>query len=143
QQDLLPSPFNYHRSPEFTEKISHSRDSDFFFPAPDKTMISPMTVYQRYRRYLEAAGISHGGKGQGPRLHDIRHTFAVHVLQKWIKEEAELTAMLPILSTYMGHKTVRSTAGYLRLTTEVYPDLLKKVERSCAYVIPEVCYEGN
>ena len=40
-----------------------------------------MTVYQRYRRYLEVAGISHGGKGQGPRLHDIRHTFAVHVLQ--------------------------------------------------------------
>lgn len=73
-------------------------------------MISPMTVYQRYRRYLEVAGISHGGKGQGPRLHDIRHTFAVHVLQKWIKEEADLTAMLPILSTYMGHKTVRSTS---------------------------------
>ena len=127
----------------YADKIWWERDSDFFFPAPDKTMISPMTVYQRYRRYLEVAGISHGGKGQGPRLHDIRHTFAVHVLQKWIKEEADLTAMLPILSTYMGHKTVRSTAGYLRLTAEVYPDLMKKVERSCAYVIPEVCYEGN
>lgn len=36
-------------------------------------MISPMTVYQRYRRYLEVAGISHGSKGQGPRLHDIRY----------------------------------------------------------------------
>ncbi len=106
-------------------------------------MISPMTVYQRYRRYLEAAGISHGGKGQGPRLHDIRHTFAVHVLQKWIKEEEDLTAMLPILSTYMGHKTVRSTALYLRLTAEVYPELMKKVESSCAYVIPEVYHEGN
>lgn len=97
----------------------------------------------RYRRYLEVAGISHGGKGQGPRLHDIRHTFAVHVLQKWIKEEADLSAMLPILSTYMGHKSVRSTAQYLRLTAEVYPDLMKKVEKSCAYVIPEVCHERN
>ena len=77
----------------------------FSFSPPDKTMISPMTVYQRYRRYLEVADISHGEKGQGPRLHDIRHTFAVHVLQKWIKEEADLTAMLPILSTYMGHKS--------------------------------------
>ena len=36
-------------------------------------MISPVTVYQRYRRYLEKAGIPHGGKGHGPRLHDIRH----------------------------------------------------------------------
>ena len=94
----------------YADKIWWEKDSDFFFLAPDKTMISPMTVYQRYRRYLEVAGISHGGKGQGPRLHDIRHTFAVHVLQKWIKEEADLTAMLPILSTYMGHKTVRSTS---------------------------------
>ena len=65
------------------------------------------------------------------------------ILQKWIKEDADPTAMLPILSTYMGHKTVRSTAQYLRLTAEVYPDLMKKVEKSCAYVIPEVCHEGN
>ena len=127
----------------YAEKIWWEKDSDYFFLAPDRTMISPMTVYQRYRRYLEVAGISHGGKGQGPRLHDIRHTFAVHVLQKWIKEEEDLTAMLPILSTYMGHKTVRSTALYLRLTAEVYPELLKKVESSCAYVIPEVYHEGN
>ena len=127
----------------YADKIWWEKDSDFFFPAPDKTMLSPRTVCQRYRRYLEAAGISHGGKGQGPRLHDVRHTFAVHVLQKWIREEADLTAMLPILSTYMGHKTIRSTARYLRLTAEVYPDLMREVERSCAYVIPEVCHEGN
>ena len=51
----------------YADKTWWEKDSDFFFPAPDKTMISPMTVYQRYRRYLEVAGISHGGKGQGPR----------------------------------------------------------------------------
>ena len=73
----------------------------------------------------------------------LRHTFAVHVLQKWISQEADLTAMIPMLSTYMGHNTVRSTARYLRLTAEVYPDLMKKVESSCAYVIPEVNNEGN
>lgn len=127
----------------YADKTWWEKDSDYFFPAPDRTMISPMTVYQRYRRYLAAAGISHGGKGQGPRLHDIRHTFAVHVLHKWIKEEADLSAMLPVLSTYMGHKTVHSTARYLRLTAEVYLDLMEKVENSCAYVIPEVCHEGN
>lgn len=127
----------------YADKTWWEKDSDFFFPAPDKTMISPMTVYQRYRRYLEAAGIPHGGKGRGPRLHDIRHTFAVHVLQKWVGEGADLSAMLPILSTYMGHKTVRSTARYLRLTAEVCPDLMKKVESSCAYAIPEVCHERD
>lgn len=102
-----------------------------------------MTIYQRYRRYLQAAGISHGGKGSGPRLHDIRHTFAVHVLQKWVSEGTDLTAMMPVLSTYMGHSRIQSTARYLRLTAEVYPDLMKKVESACAYVIPEVAHERN
>ena len=39
----------------YADKIWWEKDSDFFFPAPDKTMISPMTVYQRYRRYLEVS----------------------------------------------------------------------------------------
>ena len=127
----------------YAEKIWWEKDDDFFFLAPDRTMISPMTIYQRYRSYLQTAGISHGGKGLGPRLHDIRHTFAVHVLQKWVSEGADLTAMMPILSTYMGHSRIQSTARYLRLTAEVYPDLMKKVETACAYVIPEVPHEGD
>lgn len=73
----------------------------------------------------------------------LRHTFAVHVLQKWITEGADLAAMMPVLSTYMGHKGIRSTAQYLRLTAEVYPELMKKVESNCSHVIPEVFHEGN
>ena len=57
----------------YAENIWWERDTDLFFPAPDRTMISPMTIYQRFRRYLRKAGISHGGKGNGPRLHDIRY----------------------------------------------------------------------
>lgn len=127
----------------YAEHVWWEKDTDYFFMAPDRTKISPMTIYQRYRRYLTGAGISHGGKGHGPRLHDLRHTFAVHVLQKWITEGADLTAMLPILSTYMGHMGIRSTAQYLRLTAEVYPELMKQVEETCSYVIPEVPHEGD
>lgn len=46
--------------------------------------------------------------------------------------------MLPILSTYMGHKSVSATSRYLRLTAEVYPELLSTIEEKCAFVIPEV-----
>ena len=127
----------------YADHIWWEKDSEYFFMAPDRTQLSPVTIYQRYRRYLQEAGISHGGKGHGPRLHDLRHTFAVHVLQKWISEGSDLTAMMPILSTYMGHREIHSTAQYLRLTAEVYPELMKKVESDCAYVIPEVFHEGN
>ena len=72
------------------------------------------------------------------RLDFLRHTFAVHVLQKWVAGGNDLTAMLPILSTYMGHKSVSATSRYLRLTAEVYPELLSTIEEKCAFVIPEV-----
>ena len=101
-------------------------------------MISPNTIYGKFSVYLKVVGISHGGKGQGPRLHDLRHTFAVHVLQKWVTGGNDLTAMLPMLSTYMGHKSVSATSRYLRLTAEVYTELLSTIEEKCAFVIPEV-----
>ena len=111
-------------------------DDDYFFPAPDRTILSPNTVYNRFHRVMWDAGIPYKGKGNGPRLHDLRHTFAVHTLQQWVKQGEDLTAMLPILSVFMGHKSMRSTSQYLRLTAEVYPDVVRQVEETCAYVIP-------
>lgn len=112
------------------------RDEDFFFPAPDRTILSPNTVYQRFRKTLWVAGIPYNGKGNGPRLHDLRHTFAVHTLQMWVEHGEDLTAMLPVLSVFMGHKSMHATSRYLRLTAEVYPDVIQMVETSCAQVIP-------
>jgi len=113
------------------------RDDDFFFIAPDRTMLSPNTVYQRFRKLLWASGIHYGGKGNGPRLHDLRHTFAVHTLQHWVESGEDLTAMLPVLSVFMGHASLKATSRYLRLTAEVYPDVMRRVESACGYVIPE------
>lgn len=116
--------------------IPWATDEDFFFMAPDRTILSPNTVYGRFRQILWEGGIPYRGKGNGPRLHDLRHTFAVHTLQKWVGTGEDLTAMLPVLSNFMGHKSFGATSRYLRLTAEVYPDLVKKVEQNCAFAIP-------
>lgn len=100
---------------KYADKTWWDKDTDYFFMAPDHTMISPNTVYGKFRIYLRAMGIPHGGKGQGPRLHDLRHTFAVHALQGWVTGGNDLTTMLPLLSVYMGHKSVRATSRYLSL----------------------------
>jgi len=121
---------------EYSDKVSWMSDEDYFFRAPDRTQISPMTIYGRFRTYLLSANISHRGKGKGPRLHDLRHTFAVHTLQKWVESGEDLYVKLPILSVYMGHSNVQATSKYLRLTAEVYPELLKKVENYSDFVIP-------
>lgn len=122
---------------EYSQKVSLSDQNDYFFKAPDNGQISPMSIYGRYRRYLLDASISHGGKGKGPRLHDLRHTFAVHSLQKWIENDENIYAKLPILSAYMGHSNIHSTSRYLRLTAAAYPDLIKTIEEYSGFVIPE------
>ena len=141
---IVPLSGSVHKSlANYVSCVSWSSDAEYFFRAPDRSQIAPITIYQRYRSYLFAAGISHGGKGKGPRLHDLRHTFAVHALQRWIAEGADLQAKLPILSVYMGHTSIRSTSKYLRLTVEVYPELLEKIEEYSSHVIPEVYDEAE
>lgn len=105
---------------------------------------SPLThdnVYKRFRELLWMAGISHGGKGKGPRLHDLRHTFCVHTLAHQVREGVDLYCALPVLSAYLGHTSVAATQHYLRLTAEAYPDLIQSVSNVCAYIFPEVEWE--
>lgn len=68
---------------------------------------------------LRSAGIR-GPKGQrGPRIHDLRHTFAVNRLLAWYRQGVNMGAKLPLLSTYMGHCTVTGTQVYLQATAEL------------------------
>lgn len=121
-----------------------SKDDDFMFPNPFKEQYDPATIYRYFRKTLWQSGISHGGRGKGPRLHDLRHSFAVHSLKNWIIEGRDTYVLLPILSEYLGHKNIYATERYLRLTSEMYPNILQKVKDTCGEIIPEVMdYETN
>jgi integrase/recombinase XerD len=50
-----------------------------------------------------------------PGMHDLRHTFAVHCLEAWLRQGKDLRQKLPVLSGYMGHAILKSTELYLRL----------------------------
>lgn len=76
------------------------------------------TVNQAFHRLLRQAGISHH-KLTSPRLHDMRHTFAVHRLLAWYRDGADVNARLPWLATYMGHVDIHSTQVYLHATPEL------------------------
>lgn len=55
----------------------------------------------------------------GPRIHDLRHTFAVHRLLGWYQDGGNVQARLPLLTTYMGHVCLISTQAYLHITAEL------------------------
>lgn len=56
---------------------------------------------------------------QRPRVHDLRHSFAVQALARWYRHGADVQAQLPKLAMYMGHVSIESTAYYLRWTDEI------------------------
>lgn len=94
-------------------------------------------IYKAFRKLLWKARISHVGRGKGPRVHDLRHSFCVHTLAKQAKDGVDIYTALPVLSAYVGHGSVAATQRYVRLTAEAYPDLIEKVSQTCSYILPE------
>lgn len=110
----------------------------YYFPLIDNKPMTIGNVYKNFRKFLWRAGISHSGRGSGPRIHDFRHTFAVHCLKKWSIEGKDLMTYLPILRVYLGHDSLEETAYYLRLTADVFPEITLKLETMYADLIPNL-----
>lgn len=116
----------------------NSSENDYFFKNKNGSQRSKCTVYSRFREILWSSGIPYGGRGKGPRLHDIRHVFCCHSLKEISDKKIDLYCALPVLSTYLGHSSIRATEKYLRLTEELYPDIIKRTGNITSYVYPEV-----
>ncbi|MDP3487616.1 MAG: tyrosine-type recombinase/integrase [Bacillota bacterium] len=111
---------------------------DYLFIGITREPYTHHNIYLKFREVLLQAGIPHAGRGNGPRIHDIRHTYACHSMHRAVERKIDLYAALPILSTYMGHASIHATSQYLRMTAEVYPSIIDTVNAVCSYVIPEV-----
>lgn len=108
--------------------------SGIFFSAPDGGKYSHSTVTHMWNQMLHSAGIPKND--DGPRIHDLRHTFAVHCLKKWVDDGEQVNALLPVLSSYMGHVNLSSVNKYLRLTADVFPDITRRIEKYFGHIIP-------
>jgi integrase/recombinase XerD len=73
-------------------------------------------VQRMFRDIAVEAGLR-GPTGRGPRLHDLRATFAVTRLLEWYRDGDNVMNRLPLLSTYLGHACISDTEVYLRITT--------------------------
>lgn len=112
---------------DYLLKRKKFNQEDYIFSNRYGNHIDNSTVYEYFRRILWQAGIHHNGKG--PRLHDFRHTYCVHKLKEWVLEEKDVNALFPYLCAYMGHADTRCTEYYLRLTNDLYPNIITKSEK--------------
>jgi integrase len=130
-------------APSLVDRISkfinvfhkYSKDTEYLFQSGRKNKLDHSTVYRRFRQYLQYANIPH--TDAGPRVHDFRHNFAVKCLRKWVLAGEELTNLLPYLAAYMGHSDFRGTQYYLRLTADLYPDIISRLDAAFGHIIPE------
>lgn len=120
----------------YADRMGDRAPEAIFFPGRAGGPCGKSTLYDTFRGLLWKAGIAHGGRGRGPRLHDLRHTFAVHCLVRWYRRGDDLNARLPVLATYLGHQGLDGTQRYLRLTAEIFPELTARLQDRFGSLIP-------
>jgi len=74
--------------------------------------------------------------GRLPRVHDMRHSYAVHALLRWYRAGVDVQAKLPVLATAMGHVSIASTAYYLPFLEPVAQAASERFARHCHSAIP-------
>jgi site-specific recombinase XerD len=129
-------PFGSQLSPTLTRYARQHRtvsaaqpNSDAFFTTRAGRRLERRTVEESFQRLREHAGVrrSDGARYQ-PRLHDLRHSHAVHRLTQWYRQGADVQKLLPLLSVYLGHVYLQDTVVYLSMTPELLQEANKRFE---------------
>jgi integrase/recombinase XerD len=115
---------------------SSSSVSPPLFSGRDRARLTDHALRKSFQRLRTIAGVQRtDGARYQPRLHDLRHSFAVHRVIAWYHAGADVQKLLPYLSTYLGHVNVAATQVYLTMT----PELLQLAsERFAQYAFQEV-----
>jgi integrase/recombinase XerD len=104
------------------QAVSHpsADDDQRFFRGKGGAVIHLDTLEDAFQRLRKHAQVrrSDGARYQ-PRLHDLRHTFAVHRLTEWYRQGADVQRLVYNLSVYLGHAHLSATQVYLTMTTEL------------------------
>jgi integrase len=106
-----------------------SDDGDLLFCKRGGTPLTDSAIGAAFRRLRAIAGIKrNGGARNQPRLHDLRHTAAVHRVTAWYRAGADLNDLLPKLATYLGHTDLSGTQRYLTMTEDLLAEASRRFE---------------
>lgn len=124
---------------KYMEQVGYSKtDKGFLFRTRWDRPYKANSILQRFKVFLEEADITYTENGKSPRLHDLQHTFAVHALDHMASQGMDTYCSIPYLSTYMGHRKIKCTEQYLRLTAESYGGIINALSPLYENLFPEV-----
>ena len=118
-----------HSYAERREAHLGSRCGPHFFVAERGGRLLHQYIHRVFWRLSRETGLRRPGDRSGPRVHDLRHRFAVRTLLTWHREGADVERHLPVLSTYFGHACVRDTYWYLSASPELMQAAAQRLDR--------------
>lgn len=116
---------------DYHKKFHKHSDNDILF---FETSVEALEKY--LKKVLQKSGIKITDKG--PRIHDLRHTFIVHSIEKLRKDGKDLNVYLPVLQAQVGHTSISSTAYYFHLNNDLLHELNEFSELNFSSLIPKV-----
>lgn len=93
--------------------------SPYFFVAEQAGRLLHQYVHRVFWQLSRQIGLRQRGQHNGPRVHDLRHRFAVQALTNWYRAGEDVEPELPVLSTFLGHANIRDTYWYLSAAPEL------------------------
>jgi integrase/recombinase XerD len=100
-----------------------------FFVSMRGTRLLSGHIREAFRDLRQHAGLTAVPGGRLPRIHDLRHGFAVATLVDWYRTDADVAALLPRLSGYLGHAAPEATYYYLQATPDLLALAAERLER--------------
>jgi site-specific recombinase XerD len=109
------------------QRFARRKDATFFAILNGRRP-SHYTAWNTFKQVLIKVGIRKPSQQKGPRLHDLRHTFAVNALVAFYKDGRDIDGKIHALSTYLGHKDIRCTYWYLTAVPKLMSLALSRLE---------------
>jgi integrase len=100
------------------DRLSPRPSTTSFFVSSRGSRLAHPTIYGSFRQLLHQTGMD-ARSGPCPRVHGLRHTFAVNTLLEWFQQGADVQARMPLLSTYLGHGCPAASYWYLSAVPEL------------------------
>jgi site-specific recombinase XerD len=112
------------------DRLCPAPKTEAFFVSLRRNRLIYETVWSTFSGLTRAAGLSPRSERCRPTIHGLRHSFAVHALLHWHAQRADVQALLPLLSTWMGHTDPASTYWYLSAAPELLSLVARRLEQA-------------
>ncbi len=111
------------------DKFLASCSADYFFISMLGTRLCGSVVRVNFHVLCRKIGLNTADPKNAPRIHDLRHRFAVETLLRWYRNGEDIERKMPVLSTYLGHVHVDNTYWYLTACPELMGLAVQRLEQ--------------